>query len=193
MANQDAVAVCVPLGDWPHSPVHGLSLPGTFMVTSATYYKQKYFNTPDLLTLLTNLLLNLAEAHGWILQAWAVFPNHYYFVGESPHPATLRQFIGKLHSISAHRLSFEQNAPTRRIWFQYWDSQITFQRSFLARLDYVHQNPVRHKIIRNAALYQWCSARWFEQSTSPAFAKTVNSFPVDQLRIPDDSGDLLVS
>jgi len=156
------------------------------MVTSATYNKQKFFHTPELLTRLTNLLLNLAEAHGWALQAWAVFSNHYHFVGESAKPATLRRFIGKLHSVSAHQLNLEHNAPARRIWFQYWDSQITFHRSFLARLHYVHHNPVHHKLVGNAVLYEWCSAGWFERTADCSFVKTVNSFPTDQLRIPDD-------
>ena len=40
--------------DWPHVPVHRLNEDGVYMVTAATLYKQRLFNTPDKLTLLEN-------------------------------------------------------------------------------------------------------------------------------------------
>lgn len=181
----------ISLRDWPHSPAHRLSLPGAFIVTAGTYQKQKYFNTPTLLTRLTNLLLNLAEAYSWMIQAWAVFPNHYHFVAESRKPETLRRLIRELHSRSALALNREQDAVGRKVWFQYWESQLTFHRSVLARLNYVHQNPVRHKLVSKASQYKWCSAGWFERKAAPAFLKTVTSFPIDRLDIPDDFYDLL--
>ncbi|MGB2679254.1 MAG: transposase [Candidatus Acidiferrum sp.] len=179
------------LRDWPHSPAHRLSLPGAYIVTAGTYQKQKHFNTPALLTRLTNLLLNLAEAHSWMIQAWAVFPNHYHFIAESQKPETLRRLVRELHSCSALELNRQQNAAGRKVWFQYWESQLTFHRSFLARLNYVHQNPVRHGLVLKASQYKWCSAGWFERKAAPAFLKTVASFPIDRLDVPDDFGDLL--
>ena len=166
-------------------------MPGAYIVTAGTYQKQKYFNTAALLTRLTNLLLNLSEAHSWMIQAWAVFPNHYHFIAESQRPETLRRLIRELHSRSAGELNREQNAAGRKVWFQYWESQLTFHRSFLARLNYVHQNPVRHGLVLEASQYNWCSAGWFERKADPAFLKTVESFPVDRLDVPDDFGDLL--
>jgi putative transposase len=182
---------CSPLRDWPHSPAHQLSLPGAYIVTAGTYQKQNYFNTPARLTRLTNLLLNLAEAYGWTLQAWAVFPNHYHFIAESPKPETLRRMVCELHSRSALGLNRLQDAPGRKVWFQYWESLITFHRSFLARLNYVHQNPVHHGVVPRASQYKWCSAGWFEREAPAAFLRTVTSFPIDRLKIPDDFGDSL--
>ena len=72
------------------------------------------------------------------------------------------------------------------MWFQFWDSHITFERSYLARLNYVHQNPVKHGLVQLAENYQWCSASWFTQNGSPAFVKTVKTFKIDQLNVPDD-------
>jgi putative transposase len=179
------------LRDWPHSPIHRLSQSGVYMVTAGTYLKQKFFNTPTLLTQFTNLLLREAEVHGWSLQARAVFPNHYHFLAESSNPQTLRRMIRELHSRSAIELNRAENAKSRKVWFQYWESQITFQRSFLARLHYVHNNPVHHRIVPEATQYCWCSAGWFERTAGLSFCKTVRSFPIDRLEIPDDFGELM--
>jgi putative transposase len=120
------------------------------------------------------------------LQAWAVFPNHYHFVAQVPQAQNLKRFARHLHSTTAIAMNREDNLPGRKVWFQYWESHITFQRSYLVRLNYVHQNPVRHGIVRLASAYPWCSAAWFERKANPAFFKTVISFPSDKLDIPDD-------
>jgi len=30
------------------------------------------------------------------------------------------------------------------LWYEFWDTHLTFEKSWLARLNYVHQNPVKH-------------------------------------------------
>ena len=71
------------------------------MVTAGTYLKVPIFQTPDALTYLTNLLLELAETHTWRLEAWAIFPNHYHFLGESEKEGNLKGLIREFHSKSA--------------------------------------------------------------------------------------------
>jgi putative transposase len=100
--------------------------------------------------------------------------------------SNLGRFLGKLHMVTAKQLNQWDQQPGRKIWFQYWDSHITFEKSYLARLHYVHNNPVKHGLVANATNYPWCSASWFEQNSPQAFVKTVYSFKTDQLVIPDD-------
>ena len=70
--------------DWPHAPVHRLCEGGTFMVTCGTYGNQRFFHSPERLSLLQGKLISLAQHYGWQLQAWAVFSNHYHFIVISP-------------------------------------------------------------------------------------------------------------
>jgi len=65
-------------------------------------------------------------------------------------------------------------------------SKITFERSYFARLNYVHQNAVHHGLVRVANQHPWCSAAWFERTATPAQVKTIYSFKIDKLQIPDD-------
>jgi putative transposase len=51
------------------------------MVTAATLEKQRLFDNAAKLDLLERELLKLAKHYEWALEAWAVFPNHYHFVG----------------------------------------------------------------------------------------------------------------
>ncbi len=173
--------------DWPHSPIHRLSETGAYMVTSGTYRKEPLFHTPERLSLLCETLLELAQTYAWELQAWAVFSNHYHFVALSPaQPETLRSFIRHLHSVTARELNHRDQTPGRRVWFEYWESHLTYQRSYLARLSYVHRNAVRHGVVQTPSQYRWCSAGWFERRASPAFYRTIMSFPCDRLSVADD-------
>jgi putative transposase len=123
------------------------------------------------------------------MQAWAVMSNHYHFVAISPvDPGCLRRMIGKLHMITAKAINGMAGTPGRKVWHQYWDSHITFQASYLARLKYVHENPVHHGIVVRTDSYEWCSAAWFERTAEPAFFRTVRSFKTDRLSVHDDFG-----
>jgi putative transposase len=177
--------VSSPMPDWPHSPLHRVEGAGAYIVTAGTYRKESFFRSKSRLTLLCRALLELSRKHSCGLQAWAVFPNHYHLVGVPPSGNALREFVRHLHSTTARLLNQLDRVPTRKVWFQYWETRLTFQRSYLARLHYVHQNAVHHKLVKRASNYPWCSAGWFERKASPAFQKTVYAFPCDRISVPD--------
>jgi len=173
--------------NWPHAPQHWLFEQGAYMVTAGTYQKLPQLNTPARLDFFLKSLFTYAEEFGWSLRAWAVLANHYHFIASSPpDPGNLKKFIGKLHMKTAQELNRQDASPGRKVWFQYWDSHLTFERSYLARLHYVHTNPEKHGVANLAENYKWCSASWFARSASPAFVATVKSFKTDNLDVPDD-------
>ena len=172
--------------DWPHAPVHRLSDTGAYMVTGATYRKAHHLRTAQHLDLVRDALLAGAEEFGWRLQAWAVMSNHYRFVAISPSsPESLRDFVSKLHAMTARRMNELDSAAGRRVWYQYYDSHITYERSYFARLKYVQENPVHHGLVPAACNYRWCSAAWFEREADSAFRKTVASFNTDRISVFD--------
>ncbi|HUO34896.1 MAG TPA: transposase [Candidatus Acidoferrum sp.] len=156
------------------------------MVTAGTYRKFPYFASGPLLSHLQERLFELAVRYETRLQAWAIFPNHYHWIGALECPGNLRRFVQHFHSASARELNRRLSTPGRQIWFQYWDSQIRRQRSFFSRLDYVHANAVHHGIVREASRYPWCSAGWFQRAADLSFFSTVMNFPTERLSVPDE-------
>jgi len=173
--------------DWPHAPVHRLGEAGTYMVTAATCEKEHFFAGRERLRLLHDTLLRLSGELGWRLQAWAVFSNHYHFVAMTTGTSSLLgNLVRRLHGATAVALNRLDGVHGRKVWFQYWDTRLTYEKSYLARLRYVHENAVHHGLVRQGAMYPWCSAAWFERTADPAFLKTVQSFGTDRLNIQDD-------
>ncbi len=174
------------MNKWPHAPIHILDKSGTYMVTSGTYKKEKFFHDSEKLELLHSDLHSFAKEFGWELQAWSVFPNHYHFIAASQEPSNLRDFISKLHSVTARNINREDDTPGRKVWFQYWDTRITYQSSYLARLNYVHCNPAHHHIVDDPRKYKWCSAKWFEGNAGASFYNTVTNMKTDRVKVIDE-------
>jgi putative transposase len=175
---------------WPHAPLHRLSDSGTYFLTVSTYQKQHHFRGADRLAVLHRGLLTVARKFGWQLEAWAVFSNHYHFVGHSPQDepgaASLSPMLGHLHQETARWVNRLDGEKGREVWHNFRDTRLTYERSYLARLNYVHQNAVKHGLVLVANQYPWCSAAWFERTARAAQVKTIYGFKTDSLNVYDE-------
>ena len=140
---------------WHHSPAHALGEAGAYMVTAGTYEKRRLFSSEELLTMVQDSLFRIAAEYSWQLQAWAIMANHYHFIAIPDGASTsLVNMVRKLHAQTATELNRRLATPGRKVWFQYWDTHLTFEKSYLARLNYVHNNPAHHKLVPVATAYQ---------------------------------------
>ena len=163
------------MGDtWPHAPPHYFTPHGTYMITAATLYRKPLFDSSAKLDLLRDTTFELAKSYALLLQAWAFFANHYHVVISFENTTTAHgEFVRHLHRELAIRLNRIDDTPSRRVMYEFWDTHLSFEKSWLARLNYVHQNPVKHGVVPVANQYPWCSAPWFETNAQTAF---VNRF-----------------
>ena len=157
------------------------------MITAATLHRKRLFDASAKLDLLRDTTFELAKSYALLLQAWAFFTNHYHIVINFENTSTThRDFMRHLHRELAIRLNRIDATPGRRVMYEFWDTRLTFEKSWLARLNYVHQNAVKHELGPLANQYPWCSASWFESNARPGFAKSVYSFKIDRIKVPDD-------
>jgi len=172
---------------WPHAPPHYFTPHGTYIITAATLHRKRLFDSGAKLDLLRDTTFELVKNYALILQAWAFFWNHYHLVISFENTTTTQHdFIRHLHRELATRLNRIDDTPGRRVMYEFWDSRLTFEKSWLARLNYVHQNAVKHGLVPVANQYSWCSASWFETNSRSGFVKSVYSFKTDRVNVPDD-------
>lgn len=172
---------------WPHAPSKLVNQPGMYIVTAGTYQKVHHFKEEQALAYLHDLILLKAEELGWRLEAWAVLSNHYHFVGRSPErDRAVSEITKAIHIDSAKWINERDGTPGRRVWFSCWDTLLTFEKSYLARLSYVHRNAVHHGLVAEPHDYPYCSARWLTENAPSGFARTVLSYPCSKISLPDD-------
>ena len=174
--------------DWPHAPPHRLTASGVYFVTARTTHQEHLLHTPERRDWFQELLFNGFAEEGWRLEAWAVLSNHYHVVAHSPNgnAETLGPLLQKLHSLTTKRLNRDDGTPGRsRLWQNFRETHLTYQRSYLARLNYVHQNAKHHGLVGRASDWKWCSAADFKQQVSPAWVNTIASFNYDDIAKED--------
>ena len=173
---------------WPHAPPHRLSEAGVYLITARTRHQAHLLHTPEWRDWFQQLLFDVFAERSWLLEAWAVLSNHYHVIAHSPESGadTLKTILQKLHSFATKRLNLEDAAPHRtRLWQNYRETHLTFQHSYLARLNYVHQNPRHHGLVPQASQWPWCSAAAFKATASPAWVKTIARFPFEEIAAED--------
>ena len=179
-----------PKTPWPHAPTHQLFHRGTYFVTAATYHKAHHFKGAKRLEVLQRGLLKLASQFEWRLEAWAVFSNHYHFVAHSPahedDAKNLVRMLALLHEKTAKWVNKLDQTKGRQVWHNFWDTRLTYQKSYLTRVKYTHQNAVHHGLVPVPNQYPWCSAAWFERTVRPAQVKTIYSLKTDQIQVRDE-------
>jgi putative transposase len=94
--------------------------------------------------------------------------------------------LKELHRTTALCVNQRDEASERSVWFNYRETRLTYQRSYLARLNYTHQNAVKHGLVAVANQYPWCSARWFERTATPAQVNSIYRFKIDQVKVLDE-------
>lgn len=172
---------------YPHNPPHYFVPNGIYMITGAILRNEHLLNESRRKQLVLDTLFERSKMLGWNLEAWAVLRNHYHFVAQAPENAdSLSKLIRQVHSITAIQLNDWDKTPGRQVWFNYWDSCITYEKSYLARLHYVHMNPVKHRVVEDAIDYPYCSYRWLLEQGDEELKKRVFEQRIDRVNIFDD-------
>jgi putative transposase len=147
-----------------HRPAHWTSLPGAYIITAGTLHRGHLFDSAVKLDLLRDSLRELTRQYRFEAEAWCVFSNHYHLVGMASDPASIPRMVSHLHANTARAVNLIDGHSGRKVWYQYWDTRIESDSSYLARLRYVYENPVRHGLVRRARDYPWGCA--YEVGTS---------------------------
>ena len=157
-----------------------------YIVTGSLLYNKQLLTDNKRKTLICEILFERASHWKWELEAWAILDNHYHFIARAPENVhTLENLIRQFHSKSAVELNRLDKTLGRKVWYNYWDTCITLETSYHARLHYVHLNPVKHGLIENAEDYSFCSYRWFLEKADKSFQNTVMSQPIDRVDVFD--------
>jgi putative transposase len=172
---------------YPHNPPH-LFLPNVaYLITARMWRRERMMDTADKKAFFFHALMNQAAAYHWELEAWAILGNHYHLVARSPEEAAgLPAFLGTLHSETAIEFNRLDGTPGRIVWRNYRDTCLSYEGSYLARLHYVHTNPVKHGLVRDPLEYPYCSYRWLMEQGEPGFVRRVLTQPYTGINIEDD-------
>ncbi len=172
---------------YEHSPPHYFDGNQIYMITAGTYKKIPYFKNKSKKSFLLDFLYNKFTQAGWKIDAWVILDNHYHLLVQSPHDASvLSTIIKEIHKFTALKLNKEDKIIGRKVWWNYWDTCITFEHSCFARLNYIHYNPVKHGYVSTPQDWNFSSYLEFHNTDSIEANRIGKMYPFDKMKLKDD-------
>lgn len=82
--------------------------------------------------------------------------------------------------------NFSELKEEKRIFYNYWDSCITYEKSYFARLNYIYFNPVKHGYVEEAGNYIWGSYTFRLKEEFDYLDMIKEKYPCDKVVVKDD-------
>jgi putative transposase len=148
-------------------------------ITAVAKDRLPVFRTNAITTITCNAIDEARISCGFLLFAYVIMPDHIHLITDSPRkPSTVLQFIKGIVSrrVLGYLKEMDYEASLRKPehvdWkrnhrYSLWqhDSDvfsIVSESTFMQKVDYIHQNPVRAKLAERAEDYLWSSARFWK-------------------------------
>ena len=127
-----------------HAPPHYFVPNAKYMVTGSIVHKQSILRNDKYKYFFLQTLFEKANLFSWELEAWAVLDNHYHIIAQAPdNSTTLRKILQQTHSITAIQFNRWDNASGRQVWQNYWDTCITYEKSYLGKIEICSREPYK--------------------------------------------------
>ena len=158
------------------------------MVTGSTYLKRRHLIDSDSRERLLLYILKSCQRYGWNLEDWVILDNHYHLMLESPENAdSLPLLVKAAHKFTSIWLRKNKEVDTsKKIFHNYWDSCITYERSYFARLNYVYFNPVKHVYVSHPKDYPFGSYFYRYEKFAEELKILRDKYPFEGVNVNDN-------
>lgn len=142
-----------------------LQAPGTFhhLIARGNERRDVFRDAADRQDYLERIAL-YRKRFGFRVYAYCLMPNHVHLAVEQG-PASLSVFMHALQSSYTQYFNRRHGRVGHLFQGRYKSFLVDCDRYFLALVRYIHENPVKAGIVRDARLYQWSSDRFFRGGT----------------------------
>ena len=128
-----------------HGPPHYQADCGHYLLTAACYERRPRIGiTPQRMAQFESELLGALRQHCRQIFAWVILPNHYHTLIHTAKLDVLLAAVGQLHGRTSFSWNGEENRRGRHVWHRVAETEIKSEGHFLATMNYVLHNAVRH-------------------------------------------------
>ncbi len=128
----------------------------TFFVTSVTWHRVPIFRVEDRARLLIEVLLGYRDQGKYLLHEFVLMPDHIHLLLTPAGEVSLEKAVQFVKGGYSYRL---RKVAKIQVWQESFTShRIRDFEDYQRHYEYVRMNPVRARMVRNAAAYAFSSA-----------------------------------
>jgi len=137
-------------------PHRGRTSSATYFVTASTFCKKNVLQSEAMATLFCEILLRYRAEKRLLLHEFVVIPNHFHVLLSIPPGATLERAVQCIKGGFSHEA--RQRLGPYEIWqTSFVDRRVRDAAEFARFREYIHQNPVRARLVEQAQQCRYSS------------------------------------
>lgn len=132
-------------------------------ITFSCYRRQPRLTSPDICDLFVVCLEEIRQRFAMRVYGYVVMPEHVHLLVNEPPCSSLADAVHALKLCFAKRVGYvAAGAVSGPFWQKrYYDRNIRDAREFTVKLRYLHRNPVKRGLVKEAADWKWSSFRHY--------------------------------
>jgi putative transposase len=154
-------------------------------ITCSCYRRLRLFASVPSKNLFVKILGEVRDRYGFSLVGYVVMPEHIHLLISEPPRGTPSMIMQVLKQCVSRRLRRKRRAPTRQLRLrfhgldaalpQFWqprfyDFNVWSQKKFVEKLQYMHMNPMKRKLVAHPKDWPWSSYSFYAK-TSPVMVR----------------------
>jgi putative transposase len=134
-----------------------MSPPGAYFVTFITWQRRRLFVVDPYVRLFLKTLYGYKRKEQFRLHAFVVMPEHVHLLLTPANDLTIERAIQLVKGGFSHAFGLEFRRV--EVWQRgFTDHRIRDAEDLARHRDYIHQNPVKRRMVKRAEEYRYCSA-----------------------------------
>ena len=173
---------------YQHNPPHLFISNAKYFITASTLGKYRYLKSDAAKCAAYDYLTKSLDYFNWELEDWVILDNHIHIMVNAPEEsATLSELMNNFHRFTANWLSKHNIRKVKEKYFHnYWDTCITFEKSYFTRLNYIWFNPVKHGYVDSPEKWKFGSYYYRYREEMKEMKRQIEKYPFDKVKIDDD-------
>ncbi|NUO19349.1 transposase [bacterium] len=138
----------------------------TFFVTSVIEEREPIFRNDEHAQRFIDALQHFRKTEEIKLYGFVVMPDHVHFVCRVVNGMTISSLVRRIKTFTSRDQLFHWQKG-------YWTVVISRKEMLIEKLNYMHANPIRAKLVEDLKDYKWSSWQEFYQKPEPEMVDRV--------------------
>jgi len=140
------------------TPKHRTALGTSYFITTKCWQSRAIFQVPETAEILIETLLNYRDREAYALHEFVVMPDHLHLLLTPSSTTSVEKSMQFIKGRSSHQIHKARNQKMEIWQVGFHDWTIRDWNDWQTKVEYIHSNPVRAKLVQRAEDWPYSSA-----------------------------------